>query len=62
MEVYKIVERIEARLIQLGKSKADFYRECGVSSASMSQWRTGQYAPRPKALEKIADYPDVSSV
>lgn len=56
MDIEKVVERIESRLYEIGKTKTEFYKEVGVSSASMSQWRNRKTTPRIKVLERIADY------
>lgn len=55
-----IVSRIELRLNQIGKSKADFYKATGVSSSSLSQWRNDQYYPGRESVLAMADYLDVS--
>jgi transcriptional regulator with XRE-family HTH domain len=50
----KTVARIvDSELASRGMSKADFYAQSGVSSATMSQWRTGKYEPTPERLAKI---------
>lgn len=44
---------IDSELASRGMSKADFYVESGVSSATLSQWRTGKYDPTPDKLAKV---------
>ena len=51
-----IVSRINGLLAEKGISKRDFYRECGITSASYSLWNTGKTTPRMKNLEVIANY------
>lgn len=53
MEFVQIIEEeLKARKIPKGK----FYDESGVSSATMSQWRKGQYAPSPENIKRIESY------
>ena len=51
-----IVIRINGLLAEKGISKRDFYRDCGITSASYSLWNTGKTTPRMKNLEVIANY------
>lgn len=56
-----IVARINALLAQKGIQKKDFYPACGITSATYSQWNTGEIkAPREKSLKRIADFLGVS--
>ena len=56
-----IVARINALLAQKGIQKKDFYSACGITSATYSQWNTGEIkAPREKSLKRIADFLVVS--
>lgn len=56
-----IVARINALLAQKGIQKKDFYSACGITSATYSQWNTGEIkAPREKSLKRIADFLGVS--
>lgn len=55
-----IVARINALLAEKGISKQQFYKDCGITSASYSLWNTGKTQPRMKNLEVIADYLGVS--
>lgn len=54
MDTLAIIKRIELRIAELGMSKADFYKQSGISSASYSQWNTGRYKPTEKKLESAA--------
>ncbi len=54
MDTLAIIKRIELRIAELGMSKADFYKQSGISSASYSQWNTGRYKPTEKKLASAA--------
>lgn len=60
MDTLAIIKRIEMRLAEIGMSKADFYKQSGISSASYSQWNTGIYNPSKKKLKSAADCLNVS--
>lgn len=55
-----ITSRINALLAEKGISKQEFYKGCGISSASYSLWNTGKTFPKRKSLEKVADFLDTS--
>lgn len=61
MDTLAIIKRIEMRLSEIGMSKALFYQRSGISSASLSQWRTGTYKPSLRKIEKAAEVLGVSS-
>ena len=48
-----IVARINALLAEKGIQKQDFYKGCGITSASYSLWNTGKTTPRKKNLDVI---------
>lgn len=54
MDTLAIVKRIEMKLSEIGMTKAEFYKQSNISSASFSQWRTGKYKPSEKNLAKAA--------
>ena len=56
-----IVSRINGLLAEKGISKRDFYRDCGITSASYSLWNTGKTTPRMKNLEVIAKYHETTT-
>lgn len=60
MDTLAIIKRIEVRLSEIGMTKAEFYKKSGISSASLSQWRTGKYKPSEKNLMKAAEVLGVS--
>ena len=53
MDGKAIARIIDSELASRGISKADFYGRSGVSSATLSQWRTGKYDPTPDKLSSI---------
>ena len=60
MDTLAIIKRIEMRIAEIGMSKAEFYKQSGISSASFSQWNTGLYNPSKKKLECAAACLNVS--
>lgn len=55
-----IVARINALLAAKGTPKQQFYKDCGITSASYSLWNTGKTNPSMKNLIIIAEYLGVS--
>lgn len=53
MDGKAIARIIDSELASRGISKAEFYENSGVSSATLSQWRTGKYDPTADKLAKI---------
>lgn len=53
MDGRTIARIVDSELASRGISKADFYAQSGVSSATLSQWRTGKYDPTPDKIAKI---------
>lgn len=56
----QIAARIDAIIAKPEIVKGDFYKESGVSSATLSQWRNGTYYPSQKKLADAAEYLNVS--
>lgn len=56
MEGPAFVKWIERTLIEYDIPKEDFYANSGISTANMSQWRTGDYNPSPRSVKKAEDY------
>jgi len=56
LDGFAFVQMVEAELKRRGIPKERFYRESGVSSATMSQWRKRIYSPSSAAMKKIEDY------
>lgn len=51
-----IIKRIEVLLAVKEATKADFYKQTSVSSATYAQWNANQYKPSRKKLQAIAEY------
>lgn len=51
-----LVAIIERELISRGISKSEFYKECKISSATLSNWRNGIFQPTAKNIQMISDY------
>lgn len=56
MDGFEFVQMIEAELRKRGIPKEQFYRESGISSATMSQWRKRIYSPSSSAIKKVEEY------
>lgn len=52
----QMVNRIKARVTELGLTMAEFYKDCGISSSALSQWRNGVTTPSMASLQNIAVY------
>ena len=50
------VQMVEFELAKRGIQKERFYKESGISSATMSQWRKRIYSPSSAAIKKIENY------
>ncbi len=53
MAMYEIYERLRN---EKGLTNAEVSRATGVSTATLSQWKTGKYTPKMDKLEKIASF------
>lgn len=56
MDGLAFVQMVEIELKKRRISKETFYRESGISSATMSQWRKRIYSPSSAAIKKIEEY------
>lgn len=56
MDGLAFVQMVETELKKRHISKEQFYRESGISSATMSQWRKRVYSPSSVAIKKIEEY------
>ena len=56
MDGLSFVQKIEQELVKRQIPKEQFYRESGISSATMSQWRKRVYSPSSAAIKKIEEY------
>lgn len=52
---------IETELRRRGISKGEFYKRSGISSATFSQWKSGEYSPSKEKLKSIEAYFGVSA-
>ena len=52
MDGPEFVKWIETTLIQNDIPKEVFYAESGISTANMSQWRSGEFKPSSKSIAK----------
>lgn len=53
MDGITVARIVDSELASRGISKAEFYAQSGVSSATLSQWRTGKYEPTADKIAKI---------
>ena len=53
MDGKTVVRIVETVLAERRISRGEFYEKSGISSATFSQWRTGQYEPTQAKLEQI---------
>ena len=56
MDGLAFVQMVELELAKRGIPKERFYKESGISSATMSQWRKRIYSPSSAAIKKIEEY------
>lgn len=56
MDGLAFVQMVEVELKRRNISKERFYKESGISSATMSQWRNRIYSPSSAAIKKIEEY------
>lgn len=55
MDGRAVVKMVESALARKDMTKGEFYQKTGISSATFSQWRTGQYEPSAANLRKIEE-------
>ena len=56
MDGLEFVKMVEMELKARKIPKEQFYKESGISSATMSQWRKRIYSPSSAAIKKIEEY------
>ena len=56
MDTRAMIRRINAELLARGISKAQFYKDCEITSGAYSQWNTGRSGPSRKTISRIAAY------
>lgn len=57
-----VVKNIESKLKEFRLSKSEFYSKSGITSATLSQWRSGTYAPSQEKLAAAANVLGVSAI
>lgn len=57
-----VVKNIESKLKELRLSKAEFYSKSGITSATLSNWRSGTYAPSQEKLAAAAEVLGVRAI
>lgn len=55
-----VIDRINLRLAEIGKTGADMSRALNLSNSIYSQWNTRKTKPSKKTIAKVASYLDVS--
>lgn len=56
MDGLNFTRRVETLLASRGIGKIQFYKDCGISDASFSQWKSGKFNPSGRSVKKVADY------
>ena len=56
----KVYEKLQILLDKTDKTAYQVSKETGVSTATLSNWKNGNYVPKADKLKKIADYFDVT--
>ena len=51
-----LAKSVDAYCSFFGITKKEFHKESGVSSGTLSQWRTGMYEPDKRSLMKLVQY------
>lgn len=59
MQGAQIVANIKAIAKKKGVKLLQLYKDCEISPAALSQWKTGKTSPSMPSLERIARYLDV---
>ena len=52
----KVYEKLQILLDKTDKTAYQVSKEPGVSTATLSNWKNGNYVPKADKLKKIADY------
>lgn len=52
----KVYEKLQILLDKTDKTAYQVSKETGVSTATLSNWKNGNYVPKVDKLKKIADY------
>lgn len=52
-------KKFQALLDKSGKTAYQVSRDTGISTATLSNWKSGNYTPKVDKLKKLADYFEV---
>lgn len=61
MDTLAFISRYEAILKDRKIPKMQFYRDCDITDAAVSQWRKGKTKPAMTTISKIAEYLGVTA-
>lgn len=56
----KLYEKFQQLLEKTHKTAYQVAKDTGISTATLSNWKTGNYVPKVDKLKKLADYFGVS--
>ena len=56
MEGEKVYEKLQALLDKTNKTAYQVAQETGVSTATLSNWKNGNYVPKVDKIKILADY------
>lgn len=56
MQGEQFVRKVKARAAELSIPMSDLYRDCKITSGTMSQWKKGLTNPRFTNIIKLAEY------
>jgi transcriptional regulator with XRE-family HTH domain len=59
LDTLAFIARYEAILKEKKIPKMQFYKDCGITDAAVSQWRKGKTNPAMSTINRIADYLNV---
>jgi len=55
-----VYEKLQALLDKTNKTAYQVAQETGISTATLSNWKNGNYVPKVDKIKILADYFDVS--
>lgn len=56
----EIVDAVERELLRNGMTKTEFFKKCGITGATFSNWRRGINFPSKENLERIQEITGLS--
>ena len=60
MDTLAFISKYEAILKSKKIPKMQFYKDCGITDAAVSQWRKGKTNPAMTTISRISEYLEVS--